>query len=81
MSRETDHSFFARRLRPALAQRHADGSPVRFTHTPSSHCNVLVHVFCGTTLPVSVTHAPFASTPLSHADASLDRATHSPLSH
>ncbi len=40
-----------------------------------------MQVFCATTVPLSVTQPPLASTPVVQPDRSLERATHSPLSH
>lgn len=64
-----------------VVPRHIAGSLMRSTQTPESHCSVEVQVFSGATAPVSVTHAPCGSTPPTQADASLERATHEPLSH
>ncbi len=51
------------------------------TQTPSSHCSVDVHVFWGTTAPLSVMQAPLGSTALSQLAGSASRATHDPASH
>ena len=53
----------------------------RSTHTPLSHCSVVVHVFCGTTAPLSVMHAPAGSVPVSQLEGSEVRTTQDPLSH
>jgi hypothetical protein len=68
-------------VREGAAHWQAVGSLERATHTPSSHCNVDVHVFCTTTDPESVRQAPFGSTPWLQLAGSLERATHEPLSH
>jgi hypothetical protein len=66
---------------PTPRYRQAVGSFTRSTHTPSLHCSVEVHVFCGTTEPLSVRQAPLASIPVLQLDGSLDRATQLPSLH
>ena len=48
---------------------------------PSSHCSVEVHVFCATTLPVSVRQLPPDSMPEVQLEGSFGREIQVPLSH